>query len=72
MTKLCGESHQLAQILREGSRSHEAQITGTEKACWKAFLDTLVFETHGVDLLTRDGNHHLPLINSSFVMLARP
>src|SRR5712691_3584023 len=37
---LCGEPHQLAQILRAGQPSHEVQITGTKNALWEAFLDT--------------------------------
>src|SRR5712664_1545257 len=32
---LCGEPHQLAQILREGQPSHEVQITGTKNALWE-------------------------------------
>jgi hypothetical protein len=50
---LCGEPHQLAQVLREGKPSHEVQITGTKNALWKAFLDT------SRDL-QRDGVHITP------------
>jgi hypothetical protein len=38
---LCGESHQLAQILRKEGGSYQVQITSTKNAPQKAFLDAL-------------------------------
>jgi hypothetical protein len=47
LQNLCGESNQLAQVLRDED-GKEAQIPGTKMLSRRAFLDTLVVHSRTV------------------------
>ena len=50
---LCGESHQLAQILRKEGGSYQVQITSTKNAPQKAFLDASLLAAFHANLLCK-------------------